>query len=88
MIDETFTLLEEDGTEKQYDKLFSFSCDGVDYIAYMDAEPDDAGNYNTYASIVDPKNPDRLLPIESEEQWKNVEDMMAILLEARKEKQT
>ena len=74
----TFTL-DEDDPKVEYETILTFFNKerGRNYIIYTDNTTDEMGNLNTYASIYDPQNADlELLPIETEEEWNNIENML------------
>ena len=85
-----FTLIGEDGTEVEYDVLFTFESEetGKNYIVYTDQSKDETGNIQVFASIYDPNDPNsRLEAIESEKEWKVIETILSTLQEEIKKKQ-
>lgn len=86
----TFTLIDENGKEVEYDVLFTFESEETNknYIVYTDQTKDDVGNIQVYASIYDPDNPNsKLDPIETEKEWKVIETILSTLQEEIKKKQ-
>ena len=89
MKENKFTLIDENGIEKEYDVLFTYESDETKkhYIAYTDNSLDESGNVQVYASTYDPTNPNsRLDPIETEKEWKIVETILETLQEEVKKK--
>ena len=84
MKENKFTLIDENGIEKEYDVLFTYESEETKkhYIAYTDNSLDESGNVQVYASTYDPTNPNsRLDPIETEKEWKIVETILETLQE-------
>lgn len=78
MMNETmsFVLLDENGTEHKCDTLFTFESEetGKSYIVYTDNSFDEEGNIQVFASIYNPDSDERrLMPIETEKEWKIIE---------------
>lgn len=72
----SFTVLDENGKETKCDVLFTFDSEetGKSYIAYTDNSVDEEGNTKVFASIYSPDSEDqRLMPIETEKEWKIIE---------------
>ena len=89
MKENKFTLIDENGVEKEYDVLFTYESEETKkhYIAYTDNSLDESGNVQVYASTYDPTNPNsRLDPIETEKEWKIVETILETLQEEVKNK--
>ncbi len=89
MKENKFTLIDENGIEKEYDVLFTYESEETKkhYIAYTDNSLDESGNVQVYASTYDPTNPNsRLDPIETEKEWKIVETILETLQEEVKKK--
>lgn len=89
MKENKFTLIDENGVEKEYDVLFTYESEETKkhYIAYTDNSLDESGNVQVYASTYDPTNPNsRLDPIETEKEWKIVETILETLQEEVKKK--
>ncbi len=85
----TFTMLDENGTEVEYDVLFTFESDETkkNYIVYTDNTKDELGNIEVYASIYHPEdNNGRLEAIETEKEWKVIETILETLQEEIKKK--
>ena len=85
----TFTMLDENGVEVEYDVLFTFESDETkkNYIVYTDNSKDELGNIEVYASIYHPEdNNGRLEAIESEKEWKVIETILETLQEEIKKK--
>ena len=75
-----FTIKNEMGEEIECEVLFTFDSEetGKSYIAYTDNTKSDDGSTKVYASIYDPsgKSSD-LLPIETDREWKIIENILA-----------
>ena len=86
----SFTLIDENGNEVEYDVLFTFESEETNknYIVYTDQSKDDAGNIQVYASIYDPNDPNsKLEPITTDKEWKVIETILSTLQEGIKKKQ-
>ena len=71
-----FTVINDEWAEVECEVLFTFENEetGKNYIVYTDNTLDDAGNTRVFASIYDPdSNASKLLPIETEKEWKIIE---------------
>ena len=80
----TFTLLDENGNEKEYEVLFTYECDQTEknYIAYTDNSKDENGDTVVYASIYHQEDSTgRLEAIEDEREWKIIEAVLETLQE-------
>ena len=85
----TFTMLDENGVEVEYDVLFTFESEETEknYIVYTDNTRDEKGNIEVYASIYHPEdNNGRLEAIETEKEWKVIETILETLQEEIKKK--
>jgi len=75
----TFKVINEQGKEVECEVLFTFESDETkkSYIAYTDNTTDEKGNVKVYASVYnkDEENP-KLLPIETDKEWKIVETIL------------
>lgn len=72
----SFTVLDENGKETKCDILFTFDSEetGKSYIVYTDNSVDEERNTKVFASIYNPDSEDqRLMPIETEKEWKIIE---------------
>jgi len=84
----TFKITGEDGKEIDCEALFTFEGKetGKNYIVYTDNTTDEEGNTKVYASVYDPEKQDQnLQPIETEEEWKMVEEILDELTKAAME---
>lgn len=84
MKENKFTMIDENGIERQYDVLFTFESEETNknYIVYTDNTTDDTGNIEVYASIYNPEDPkSKLEPIETEKEWKVIETILDTLQE-------
>ena len=77
-------LVDEDGTEVLCDIIFTFDSDefGKSYVLFspVASEEDEDGNVEVAAAIYVPKEDGTigdLLPIETDEEWELVEDVLA-----------
>ncbi|MCI5552256.1 MAG: DUF1292 domain-containing protein [Tenericutes bacterium] len=76
----TFKITGEDGKDIECEALFTFEGKetGKNYIVYTDNTTDDEGNTKVYASIYDPEKEDQnLQPIETDEEWEMIENILA-----------
>lgn len=72
----TFTVVNDEGKEVECEVLFTFESEetGKNYIVYTDNTLDEEGNTKVFASIYDPDlDESKLLPIETEKEWKIIE---------------
>lgn len=80
MFDETkFEVINENGEEIECEVVFTFEDEktGKHYIAYTDDSIDEDGNTALFASIFDPdSDSNQLLPIETDEEWEMIEDIL------------
>lgn len=80
----TFTVIDDEGNEIICNVLFTFeNNDGKHFLVYTDNTKDQDGNINVYASIYDPNhgNDMELIPIETEEEWTVIEEILADIQE-------
>lgn len=81
----TFMVTDDEGKEVECEILFTFEADQTkkNYIVYTDNTVDKDGNTKVYASVYDPadleKENTKLQPIESDDEWKMIEDILAKL---------
>ena len=74
-----FEIYNDNGEKIKCNALFTFESDETNknYIVYTDNTTDEAGNKRVYASTFDPKEANPVLgPIESEKEWKIIEDIL------------
>lgn len=79
-----FTITNKNGKELECDVLFTFDSDEFkkSYIVFTDNTLDENGNIKVYANTYDPKGEDVSLGvIESEKEWKVIENLLASLEE-------
>ena len=72
----SFTVLDENGRETKCEALFTFDSEetGKSYIVYTDNSVAENGNTQVFASIYNPDSDEqRLMPIETEKEWKIIE---------------
>ena len=77
-------VIDDEGMETEFEMLLTFESDetGRNYIVYTDNIVDDDGSLRVFASIYDPDlDKSKLLPIETEEEWKMVETILKELQE-------
>ena len=75
-----FTIVAEDGREVECEILFTFDNkeNGKSYVVYVDGTTDENGVVRVYASVYDPTGENtRLMPIETEEEWEMIEELLA-----------
>ena len=75
----TFKVINDEGKEVECEVLFTFESDETkkNYIVYTDNTLDEAGNTKVYASIYNPlEDETKLLPIETEKEWKIIETIL------------
>lgn len=79
-----FTVMKDDGTQMVCDILFTFDNEetGKSYVVYTDNTHDETGNVQVFASVYDPSGENlRLMPIETEQEWKIIETILSTLQE-------
>ena len=72
----SFTVVDENGKKAVCDVLFTFDSEetGKSYIVYTDNSVNEDGNTQVFASIYNPDSEEqRLIPIETEKEWKIIE---------------
>ena len=75
----TFKVINDEGKEVECEVLFTFESDETkkNYIVYTDNTLDEEGNTKVYASIYNPDEDEtKLLPIETDKEWKIIETIM------------
>lgn len=75
----TFKVVNDEGKEVECEVLFTYEDDETkkNYIAYTDNTTDEEGNTKVYASIYNPDEDEtKLLPIETEKEWKVIETIL------------
>lgn len=85
-----FEIYNDDGEKIKCRALFTFESDetGKTYIVYTDNTKDELGNKKVYASTYDPKESEPILgPIETDKEWKIIEDILNKLQEDNGNKQ-
>lgn len=78
----TFKVINDEGKEIECEVLFTFESDETkkNYIVYTDNTLDDEGNTKVYASIYNPDEDEtKLIPIETEKEWKIIETILSEL---------
>lgn len=81
----TFKVMNDDGIEVECEVLFTFESDETkkNYIVYTDNTLDEDGNTKVYASIYNPDEEEtKLLPIETDKEWKIIETILEELQNA------
>ena len=82
-----FIVINDEGKEIECEVLFTFESEETNknYIVYTDNTVDEIGNIKVYASIFDPNNENtKLEPIETEKEWKIIENILETLQEEAK----
>ncbi len=77
--DMRFFVKRDDGEEIECVVLFSFDNEetGKSYVVYTDCSVNEEGKTNIYASIYNPlKGRQKLIPIENQEEWKVIEEVI------------
>ena len=77
LMKDTF-VLDVDGEEVICEVILGFTDDatGKEYIIYTDNSSDEDDQLNIYASQVDPEDADNILPIETEEEYAFVQEVL------------
>ena len=85
----TFKVMDENGKEIECEVLFTFESEETkkNYIVYTDNTTDDDGNTKVYASVYNPNEAEtKLMPIETDKEWKVIETILNTLQEEMKNK--
>ena len=75
----TFKVINDEGKEIECEVLFTFESDETkkNYIVYTDNTIDEEWNNKVYASIYNPDQDEtKLLPIETDKEWKIIETIL------------
>lgn len=75
----TFKVVNEEGKEIDCEVLFTFESEETNknYMVYTDNTIDAEGNTKVYASIYNPEGDStKLIPIETEKEWKIIETIL------------
>ena len=88
--DNWITVIDEDGNEELYEILFTFESEefGKSYVLYYPAssEEDENGEIEVLAASFTPgENEGELKPIETQEEWDMVEEMLNTFLAEEEE---
>lgn len=86
--EQKFTVVNGEGKEVECEALFRFESDEThkNYIVYTDNTVDEEGNTRVYASIYTPgEEKTKLLPIETEEEWNKIQQILDVIQEQVKE---
>ena len=77
--DLTFTLINDEGQEIECEILFTFENaeNGKNYVVYTDNSLDENGDVCVFASVYDSDEDHTLLPIETEEEWALIDQILA-----------
>lgn len=73
--DNKMIVTDEEGNTKEYEVLLSFKWyqTSKNYIVYTDNTKNEEDELNVYASIYDPEDLTKLDPIETEDEWQEIE---------------
>lgn len=85
-----FVVTDKDGKEVECEVLFTFESEETNknYIVYTDNSIDEEGNIRVFASIYNPEDENtKLIPIETEREWKIVETVLDSIQNADKKKE-
>ena len=74
-------LINSSGEEQEYEIVvaFKWSVTGKCYVVYTDNTKDDKGNLKIYASIYYPNDDSKLDPVETDEEWIEIEKRVTAL---------
>lgn len=84
----TFKIFNDEGQEVECEVLFTFESDETkkNYMVYTDNTLDEEGNTKVYAAIYDPElDKQKLMPIESDKEWKIIETILEQLQQSVQE---
>lgn len=84
----TFKIKNDQGVEVDCEALFTFESDETKkhYMVYTDNTTDEDGNTKLYAGTFNPEDEAGVLkPIETEEEWKIIEEVIAEIQEEYEE---
>lgn len=86
-MDNIFKIIDKEGNEISFEILFTFESDETkkNYMVYTDNSKDENGNIRVYSSVFVPgAEPLRLLPVETEREWKIIETILESIQEENK----
>ncbi len=73
-------LIDKDGKEEKYEILVTFKWQNKNYVVYTDNTYNENNELNVYASIYYPNDSSKLDPIESNEEWDKIDEMLSSLI--------
>lgn len=75
MEEKRLKLIDDNGKEIEYEILIAFKWTKTNknYIVYTDNTTDENGNLNVFAAIYYPHNSNKLDPIETDEEWDEID---------------
>ncbi len=73
--DNKMIVTDEEGNTKEYEVLLSFKWyqTSKNYIVYTDNTKNEEDELNVYASIYDPDDLTKLDPVETDDEWQEIE---------------
>jgi uncharacterized protein YrzB (UPF0473 family) len=73
-----YKLQDEQGNELELEALYTFDSEetGKSYIALTDNQQDEEGRFKVYAFSFSEETKNKLLPIETEEEWNLVQEVL------------
>ena len=73
--DNKMIVTDEEGNTKEYEVLLSFKWyqTSKNYIVYTDNTKNEEDELNVYASIYDPEDLTKLDPVETDDEWQEIE---------------
>ena len=79
--EQTFKIVKEDGTTLVYRIIMAFKWlkTNKNYLVYTDDTLDENGNLNIYASIYYLDDDTKLDPVETEEEWNEIDNRLRII---------
>lgn len=69
-------LIDKDGKEKKYEILVTFKWKNKNYVVFTDNTVNENNELNVYAAIYYPNDRSRFDPVESNEEWNKIEQML------------
>ena len=74
-------LIDKNGKEDNYEILVTFKWQNKNYVVYSDNTVNENNELNVYAAIYYPNDSSRLDPVESNEEWDKIDEMLSNLSE-------
>ena len=78
--DEIYTLTDEDGVEKEFQLLGACELEGIEYLALIPLDDNEAGEYVILKHELDDNGEDMLVTIDDDDEFDRVADFFEVQL--------